>query len=193
MPPYGQANFGTAEISFLIIYKEIGFVKKNLRFFLGIFGYALVEVICLKIWKKSVLFYLGGCAYVTLELLWRGRSHGSMFVAGGVCFLLIGQLGRVRPRLPLIPRALVGAFIITMVELATGLAVNRNHQVWDYSGIPGNFLGQICPQFTFLWVIVALIAMALYDALDNRISAVCRRSGAPAGSTGGHNTTSENF
>ena len=192
MPPYGQAKFGSAEISFLIISKETGFVKKNLRFFLGNFGYALFEVICLKIWKKSVLFYLGGCAYVTLELLWRGRSHGSMFVAGGTCFLLLGHLNRVRPRLPLIPRALAGSLIITTVELAAGLAVNRGHQVWDYSGIPGNFLGQICPQFTFLWVIVALIAMGLYEVLNAFLSAVCRRSGAPAGSTDARTTTNGN-
>ena len=57
----------------------------------------------MKIWKQAVLFYLGGCAYMGLELLWRGRSHGSMFVAGGTCFLLIGHLNHVRPRLPLPP------------------------------------------------------------------------------------------
>ena len=57
----------------------------------------------MKIWRKSILFYLGGSAYMGLELLWRGRSHGSMFLAGGLCFLLIGHLGEVRPRLPLTP------------------------------------------------------------------------------------------
>lgn len=128
----------------------------------------------MKIWKKSVLFYLGGCAYVALELCWRGRSHGSMFLAGGLCFLLIGHLGAVRPRLPLIPRSLVGAGIITMVELAAGLAVNRTYQVWDYRDRPGNFLGQICPLFTLLWIPVALAAMLIYEGLDRRISAACR-------------------
>ena len=49
----------------------------------------------MKFWKQAVLFYLGGCAYMGLELLWRGRSHGSMFVAGGTCFLLIGHLNHV--------------------------------------------------------------------------------------------------
>ena len=63
----------------------------------------------MKIWKQAVLFYLGGCAYMGLELLWRGRTHGSMFVAGGACFLLIGQLNRILPRLPLPLRALAGA------------------------------------------------------------------------------------
>ena len=46
----------------------------------------------MKIWKQAVLFYLGGCAYMGLELLWRGRSYGSMFLAGGSSFMLLGKL-----------------------------------------------------------------------------------------------------
>ena len=37
----GQRISGTAEISFLIISKEVGFVKKNLCIFSGIFGDAI--------------------------------------------------------------------------------------------------------------------------------------------------------
>ena len=71
------------------------------------------------------LFLLGGGGYVALELLYRGRSHYSMFLAGGICFLLLGKLEEVRPRLPGIFRPLAGAGIITMVELAAGLLFNR--------------------------------------------------------------------
>ena len=71
--------------------------------------------------KRAVLFCAGGSAYMGLELLWRGYSHVSMFAAGGVCFLLIGQLGQVQPVLPWYARAVAGAGIITMVELAAGL------------------------------------------------------------------------
>ena len=127
----------------------------------------------MKIWKKAVLFYLGGCAYMGLELLWRGRSHGSMFVAGGACFLLIGELNHVRPRLPLPLRAAVGAGVVTMVELGIGLLCNRSYNVWDYRDQPGNFLGQICPLYTFLWVPVSLMALYLHDALSQRIERSC--------------------
>ena len=129
----------------------------------------------MKIWKNAVLFYLGGCAYMGLELLWRGRSHGSMFVAGGACFLLIGELNHVRPRLPLPLRAAVGAGIVTMVELGIGLLCNRSYDVWDYRDQPGNFLGQICPLYTFLWVPVSLMALYLHDALSQRIEDRCIR------------------
>ena len=116
-----------------------------------------------------MLFFLGGAGYVLLELLYRGRSHYSMFLAGGVCFLLLGKLEEVEPRLPGVIRPLVGAGIITTVELAAGLLVNRRYQIWDYRGRPGNFLGQICPAFTLLWIPVALMAMGLYRWLDWRL------------------------
>lgn len=126
----------------------------------------------MKIWKQAVLFYLGGCAYMGLELLWRGRSHGSMFIAGGTCFLLIGQLNQVRPRLALPLRAVVGAGIVTMVELGIGLICNRNFEVWDYRDRMGNFLGQICPAFTVLWIPVSLMALGLHDFLNRRMDRV---------------------
>ncbi len=121
-------------------------------------------------WKNLMLFCLGGWAYQGLELLWRGRTHSSMFIAGGLCFLLVGHLNRVQPRLSRLPRAVVGALIITMVELAVGLAVNREYRVWDYRGQPGNYLGQICPQFTLIWVPLAFLAGQLYDFLDEKIT-----------------------
>ena len=125
----------------------------------------------MKIWKNAVLFYLGGCVYMALELLWRGRSHGSMFLAGGLCFLLIGQLGRAAPGWPLPIRAVAGAGIVTMVELGVGLVFNRTYEVWDYRAQPGNLWGQICPQFTLLWIPVSLMAIFLYGWLDRGIEA----------------------
>lgn len=116
--------------------------------------------------KDAALFSIGGSAYVGLELLWRGRSHISMFGAGGLCFLLLGRLGKRSLSLPV--RAAAGAGIITAVELGTGLLVNRDYRVWDYRQVPGNFRGQICPAFTVLWAPVALGGMWLYGWLDRK-------------------------
>jgi len=117
--------------------------------------------------RKAALFTLGGSAYVGLELLYRRRSHISMFGAGGLCFLLIGQLGRTPLNIP--TRMGLGALTITGVELATGLLVNRDYHVWDYRQVPGNFKGQICPLFTAIWVPVAGAAMGLYDWAERMI------------------------
>ena len=121
----------------------------------------------MKFGKTAALFALGGSAYVGLELLWRGRSHGSMFGAGGLCFLLLGKLDKKGLSLP--AKAAAGAGVITAVELGTGLLVNRDHRVWDYRQVPGNFLGQICPRFTLLWVPVSLVAMELYRLAEDRL------------------------
>ena len=93
-----------------------------------------------------------------------------MFFAGGVCFLLLGRLNTVCPRLKWPLRSIVGALIITMVELAAGLLVNRQYGVWDYRHLPLNFCGQICLPFTLLWVLISLGAMWLYARLDQAIS-----------------------
>lgn len=109
---------------------------------------------------------------MALELLWRGRTDGSMFVAGGLCFLLLGQLNRLEQ--PLLLRGLLGSLIITAVELGIGLAVNRDYHVWDYRSQPGNFLGQICPQFTLLWIPVGLMGMYLHEQLEKQITGQLR-------------------
>ena len=120
----------------------------------------------MKIWKNCLLFYTGGTVYFSLELLYRGRSHGSMFLAGGLCFLLIGHMNRVEPKLPLPVRAVVGALIVTMVELGVGMVFNRQYQVWDYRDQPGNFMGQICPLFSALWIPLSLAAVVLFQKMD---------------------------
>ena len=115
----------------------------------------------------AAVFCLGGAAYVGMELLWRGRSHGSMFFAGGLCLLLVGHLQEVEPKLPLPLQIAAGAAVITMVELAVGLMVNRDYSIWDYRAHPGNWLGQICPAFTALWIPLSWLALAVYDRLKN--------------------------
>ena len=162
-------DFGTAEISFVIISEDSQFVKQKSKVFFWKFWKYFMRGGFVSIWKRLPIFFLGGWAYVLLELLWRGRSHGSMFLAGGTCLLLIGHLDEVSPKLPLPFRILSGAGIITMVELATGLLVNRDYHVWDYRDQPGNFLGQICPVFTLLWVPMAWAAILVYNWLKEKL------------------------
>ena len=115
-----------------------------------------------------------------LELLWRGWTHGTMFLAGGVCFALIGHLGEISDPLPLPIRAVAGAGIITMVELGAGLLFNRSYQVWDYRNVAGNLWGQICPLFSLLWIPVALGAIGMYGFLEKRIEAFPSGEGGTA-------------
>ena len=118
--------------------------------------------------KNAFLFTVGGGAYVMLELVYRARSHITMFALGGGCFLAIGQLGRMDPRPPLPLRAVVGSFICTAGELLTGLIFNRTYQIWDYRELPLNYQGQICLPFSLLWVPLSALAAVIFDWLDRK-------------------------
>lgn len=121
----------------------------------------------MKIWKKCFLFCLGGGLYASLELLWRGRTHGSMFLLGGGCFLMLGKLQRLS--LPWPVRVLLGAAAVTAGELLTGLLVNRSFAVWDYRKMPLNFLGQICLLYSLLWMPISLLGMCVYRGAEKKL------------------------
>jgi uncharacterized membrane protein len=38
--------------------------------------------------------------------------------------------------------------------------------VWDYSDMPFNLLGQICPSFSLLWVGIAIAFLPLAEVLN---------------------------
>ncbi len=120
-----------------------------------------------KIIKYVILWYTGGIAYFYLEILFRGYSHFSMIICGGLCFLLVGLIGDkiLRKNIPNIAKILivmlVGSFVISLAELITGLIVNvgMGLDVWDYSDIPYNFMGQICLTFSFFWSGISLVCV----------------------------------
>ena len=116
---------------------------------------------------QAFLFLVGGSGYVGLEFLWRGRSHISMFLAGGVCFLLLGRIDRTR--LSPSAKCLLGAAIITAVELLAGLLFNRDYRVWDYRKMPFHFMGQICLSYSLLWIPVSFGAILLHRLLHNKL------------------------
>lgn len=121
----------------------------------------------MKLWKNSLLFYLGGMLYCGLELLWRGRTHGSMFLLGGACFLMLGRVGALRMNVA--ARAVLGGVLITVGELVVGLLVNRRFQVWDYRSIPLNFCGQVCLLYSVFWILLSPVGFLVYRQMARRI------------------------
>lgn len=118
--------------------------------------------------KTVFLLLAGGLLYVAVELIWRGYSHWTMFFLGGTCFALIGAINELIPWcMPLWKQANIGAAIITLLEFLTGCIVNLwlGWNIWDYSSVPLNLLGQICVPYILLWVPVSLGAIILDDWL----------------------------
>lgn len=121
--------------------------------------------------KALILFAVGGGAYYLIELMFRGYSHGSMFLVGGICFLLIGLLNeQLTFDMSLRWQLFLGGLLVTIVELISGLILNRwlGLNVWDYSGLPLNLWGQISLPFTLLWIPLSGGAILLDDYLRYR-------------------------
>lgn len=119
--------------------------------------------------KYITLTFCGGSLYQVLELLWRGYSHWTMFILGGLCFVLLGLINEVLPwNMPLLLQGIMGsAIIVTPLEFITGYIVNiqLGWNIWDYSSMPFNFMGQICLSFSFLWIFISILAIILDDQL----------------------------
>lgn len=118
--------------------------------------------------KYFALGCFGGLTYCLLEIVYRGYTHPSMLICGAVCFIALGLINEILSwDTPLWIQMILGGIIATVIEFVTGCIVNLwlGWNVWDYSGMYGNILGQICPQFSILWCIVALFAIILDDYL----------------------------
>lgn len=106
-----------------------------------------------------LLFFAGGLGYSVLEILWRGFTHWTMFLLGGLCYLLITQAASAcKGRLPLWFCCFYSAAAVTVLEFATGCLVNLllGWNVWDYQNQPLNLLGQVCIGFTALWFLLSI-------------------------------------
>ena len=121
--------------------------------------------------KEFIIFIIFGLMYVTIELLYRGHTHYSMFIVGGICGVLIGLINDNTPDMPLLPQCVLGTVIITVIELLTGLFLNvyLGLNVWDYSNQPFNFMGQICPQFCIIWCILSILDIRIDDWLKEKV------------------------
>ncbi|MCL2634934.1 MAG: putative ABC transporter permease [Oscillospiraceae bacterium] len=116
--------------------------------------------------KIPILFLAGGAIYGLVEILARGWTHISMFIVGGICFILIGGMNQyIKRDIPIAAQMLISAGIITLLELITGVIVNLwlGLEVWDYSHQNFNFLGQICLHATSLWVFLSLAGIVIDD------------------------------
>lgn len=126
-------------------------------------------MINIKQWLKIfILFLIGGFIYVAIELGFRGHSHWTMFLLGGLCFILIGGLNNYIPwEMSIIKQGIIGALIITSLEFIFGLVLNLylNLGIWDYSNMPFNILGQICLPFSMAWFFLSLVAIFVDDWL----------------------------
>jgi len=68
-------------------------------------------------------------------------------------------------------QSILGGLTVTFAEFLAGLVLNiwLRLGIWDYSNLPFNVLGQICPQFTALWCLMCLAAIPIFDWLEYKM------------------------
>lgn len=117
--------------------------------------------------KILTLWAALGVMYVAMETVFRGHSHPSMLIVGGLCGVLVGAINQ-HPRFynaPVVLQSTAGALIVLAVEFLAGCVLNLwlGLDVWDYTGQPGNILGQVCPLFGLLWFLIMPLAIWAED------------------------------
>ncbi|MBD5140549.1 MAG: hypothetical protein HDT25_03915 [Ruminococcus sp.] len=122
--------------------------------------------------ENLILFLFGGAIYSMIEVIFRGYTHWSMTLTGGLCLLILYRRFTSRPHEPLLMKCLFGAIVITTLEFIAGCIVNLwlGWDVWDYSGLMFNLFGQICLPFSVIWFFITIPAAALSEFFSRRFA-----------------------
>ena len=107
--------------------------------------------------EYGLLWVVGGSVYYAIEFIFRGYSHWSMFVLGGICMMFFAFQGKAcNWKEPIWKQMLCGGCFVVSGEFTTGIIVNKwlKLAVWDYSDMPMQLFGQICLHFALLFLIL---------------------------------------
>ena len=126
----------------------------------------------MKFLKNLLIFSIFGLTYGLIEILWRGYTHPSMVIVGGICGLLIGLLNEKNKKKNLLLQMVEGMVIVTVLEFVSGIVLNLclELNVWDYSNMRFNLLGQVCPQFCIAWFFLSYFVIRIDDLLRKTIN-----------------------
>lgn len=122
--------------------------------------------------KLLILFLIGGLVYVLIELAYRGYSHWSMFILGGICFIAIGGINNyIDYDMPILLQSIIASVIITLFEFICGYIINikLGWNVWDYSELQFNIKGQICLPFSIIWMGIGMLAIFIDDYIRYKL------------------------
>lgn len=120
--------------------------------------------------KYFIIFIIGGAAYAAIEITFRGYTHWSMVIAGGICFVFLYMIA-LHTTIKLWQKAILGGLVITAVEFIFGIVFNKwlDCNIWDYSHHRFNLYGQICLSFSVIWAALSIPAIGLCTVIDKYI------------------------
>ena len=121
--------------------------------------------------NKILLFSVGAVGYGLMEIIWRGYTHWSMLIAGGICFVFFAGINEKFKKTSIIIKGIIGSGFITAIELIFGIIFNviLKKNVWDYSKLPLNFGGQICALYSFIWLIISMLFIPFAGFINKKL------------------------
>lgn len=121
--------------------------------------------------RYLIIFTIGAVGYGFIEILWRGRTHWSMLIAGGICFVVFSIIEQCFKNARLLYKCILGSLTVTLLELVFGYVFNilLEQKVWDYSRVPFNLAGQICLPYSVLWGILSAVFIPLSGKLNSHL------------------------
>jgi uncharacterized membrane protein len=119
-----------------------------------------------RILHKLILLIIGGLIYCGLEVIYRGFTHPSMFVVGGLCFVVISAMNDINPNLTMREQVVIGASSICLIEFISGLILNvwLGLHVWQYHFL--DIMGQTSIPAWFMWAALVPLGSSLADWLE---------------------------
>lgn len=123
------------------------------------------------LYELCYLFLIGCLIYSLLEIVFRGHTHWTMTLTGGVAGSMLYGIA-ADAACPLMLQGAAGAMLITGTEMVVGVIDNMifGWNVWDYTNMPLNLYGQICLPFTVLWFFLSILGILLCRGVRKRFS-----------------------
>lgn len=122
-----------------------------------------------KFLRKAILFFVGFCSYITIEVCFCGYSYPLMGICGGLLMVVIDMVNdKISWDIDLILYGCIGSAIITFMELVIGelWKLIGFAPMWDYSNLPLNFDGVICLPFSLVWIALSIVGILVDDAIN---------------------------
>ena len=84
------------------------------------------RILKLIITRNLIIFGIGGLLYYLVEILYRGYSHYTMIILGGLCFMVIGSLNEniFKWDMSIISQMFLSSIFISVLELIFGYILN---------------------------------------------------------------------
>jgi uncharacterized membrane protein len=104
--------------------------------------------------------------YINIEIFYRNHTDRWMFLVGGLCALLIGKLNS-KNKYSVLLQSILGTLITLMIEFISGYILNiqLGLNIWDYSDLPLNILGQISLLYGIFWLLLCPTCIWLDDQI----------------------------